>query len=299
MEKILSLPISIIIAGVMLSGALIYNSRLKIPDNVRTLTTLSEKIPKTILEEKVLPSNGVELPVTWGDLGKKLVSSGAIDGDKFRALYAVRGFTDEYEKLLSGDNNGKIVINEDNAGYILNLLWALGLSNANPILTDPKEMKSPNYGGASNFASTGGWPLAVGNAMEHYNRHIYFDLTLEQQVLVDKVSRGIYRPCCNNSTHFPDCNHGMAMLGFLELMASQGVSEKDIWKATLTLNSYWFPDAYIAIATYMKEKKGVEWSDVNPQEVLNFDYSSSSGFRNISSQVTAPNSSQNGGGCNA
>ena len=87
--------------------------------------------------------------------------------------------------------------------------------------------------------------------MDHYNRHIFFKLTPEQQALVDKVSRGIYRPCCNNSTHFPDCNHGMAMLGFLELMASQGVSEQDMWKAALAVNSYWFPDTYINIATYI------------------------------------------------
>jgi len=133
--------------------------------------------------------------------------------------------------------------------------------------------------------------------MDHYNRHIYFNLTPEQQSLVDKVSRGIYRPCCGNSTHFPDCNHGMAMLGFLELMASQGVSEQDMWKAALAVNSYWFPDTYITIATYMKEKKGVEWSDVNPQEMLGIEYSSSSGFRSISSQVTVPSSSRSSNGC--
>ncbi|MEK7635202.1 MAG: hypothetical protein AAB446_02105 [Patescibacteria group bacterium] len=296
------LPIAIIIAGALLAGAWVYNTRLGVnaptsTKQVRTNVTTSQKIPKTILEEKVLPSNGVELPVTWGDLGKKLVSSGAIDEEKFRALYAGRGFTDEYEKLLTGDNNGKIVINEDNAGYILNLFWALGLSNANPVLTDSKEMMNPSYGGAANFASTGGWTVAVGSAMDHYNRHIYFNLTPEQQALVDKVSRGIYRPCCGNSTHFPDCNHGMAMLGFLELMASQGVSEQDMWKAALAVNSYWFQDTYITIATYMKEKKGVEWSDVNPQEMLGNSYSSGSGFRNISSQVTAPSSSRSAGGC--
>lgn len=298
----ISIPVAIIIAGALIARAWVYNTKLVVgaPDTtkqIRANATVSEKIPKTVLEEKVLPSNGVELPVTWGDLGKKLVSSGAIDEEKFRALYEDRGFTDEYEKLLSGDNNGKIVINEDNAGYILNLFWALGLSNANPILVDSKEMMNPDYGGAANFASTGGWTVAVGSAMNHYNQHTYFKLTPEQQALIDKVSRGIYRPCCNNSTHFPDCNHGMAMLGFLELMASQGVSERDMWQAALTINSYWFPDTYITIATYMKEKKGVEWSEVNPQEMLGSSYSSNSGFRNISSQVTAPSSSRNTDGC--
>ena len=73
--------------------------------------------------------------------------------------------------------------------------------------------------------------------MDHYSRHTLIKLTQKQQALVDTVSRGIYRPCCGNSAHFPDCNHGMAMLGLLERMASQGASEQDMWKAALTVNS--------------------------------------------------------------
>ena len=300
LEKMLSLPVSIIIAALILAAAWLYNERLGpvVYSSKTNLTSSQQTIQKTKLEEKVLPTGGVELPVTWGDLGKKLVSSGAIDGEKFKALYEQRGqFTSEYEKLLTGNNDGKLVITEENAPYLLNLFWALGLSNANPILVDSKEMMNPQFGGAANFASTGGWTMAVGDVMDHYNRHIYFKLTPEQQALVDKVSRGIYRPCCGNSTHFPDCNHGMAMLGFLELMASQGVSEQDMWKTALAVNSYWFPDTYVTIATYMKDKKGVEWANVNPKEMLGLNYSSGSGFKNISSQVTAPSSSRSGNGC--
>lgn len=302
LEKMLSLPIAIIIAGAMLAGAWMYNTKLGAgaPTSSKQLkanVAASEKIPKSILEEKVLPTAGVELPVSWGDIGTKLVSTGAIDEAKFKALYEQRGqFTKEYEKLLLGDSEGKLKINEENAGYLLNLFWALGLSSGNPIL-DSGEMADKKYGGAGNFASTGGWTMAKGSAMDHYSRHMFFNLTPEQQALVDKVSRGIYRPCCGNSTHFPDCNHGMAMLGLLELMASQGVSEQDMWKAALAVNAYWFPDTYITIATYMKDKKGIEWSDVNPQEMLGIEYSSSSGFRNISSQVKVPSSSRSGNGC--
>ena len=155
-------------------------------------------------------------------------------------------------------------------------------------------MTDPQYGGAGKFASTGGWTLAVGGAMSHYSKHSFVILTPEQQALVDKVSRGIYRPCCGNSVHFPDCNHGMAMLGLLELMASQGVSEQDMWKTALAVNSYWFPNNYMTIATYMKAK-GVDWKDVNPQEMLGINYSSSRGYANIASQIVAPQS-QNGGG---
>ena len=187
--------------------------------------------------------DGVELPVVWGDLGAKLVSVGAIDAEKFTALYASRGGLSEEERaLLLGNSEGKLRMTAENAGYLLNLLWALGLASKNPIL-ETGEMMNPAYGGAGNFASTAGWTLANGNAMNHYSRHLFFNLTPEQQALVDKVSRGIYRPCCSNSTHFPDCNHGMAMLGLLELMASQGVGEQDMKKTALTVNSYWFPSA--------------------------------------------------------
>ena len=141
-------------------------------------------------------------------------------------------------------------------------------------------MADPRYGGAENFASTAGWTLAVGNPMDHYSRHQFFSLTAEQQALVDKISRGIYRPCCGNSTHFPDCNHGMAMLGLLELMASQGTSEKDMWSAALTVNSYWFPDNYANISKYF-ENQDLKLEAIDAKEILGPAYSSASGYRQM------------------
>src|SRR3989344_5001923 len=76
-----------------------------------------------------------------------------------------------YRKLLEQGGNGKLMMTRENAGYLLNLLWALGLANKNPILEDKTEMMNPSYGGAGNFASTGGWTIAKGDAMEHYNMH--------------------------------------------------------------------------------------------------------------------------------
>jgi hypothetical protein len=40
-----------------------------------------------------------------------------------------------------------------------------------------------------------------------------------QQKRLEEVTIGVFRPCCDNPHAFPDCNHGMAMLGLLELMA--------------------------------------------------------------------------------
>ena len=294
-----AIPFAIVIAGAMLSGSWLYisqNPPNKISEEKNQKIATAQNVSVSALEETVLPSAGVILPVSWGDLGAKLVSVGVIDGTKFQALYDERGqFTEEYKSLLIGNNADKLKITKDNAGYLLNLFWALGLASKNQIL-DSGEMANPRYGGAGNFASTGGWTMAQGNPMDHYSRHKFFNLTLEQQELVEKVSKGIYRPCCNNSTHFPDCNHGMAMLGLLELMASQGASEQDMWKAALAVNSYWFPDTYLTIATYMKNKS-VEWKDVKPEEILGINYSSGSGYAKIVSQVSKPEQQQGGGGC--
>ncbi|MBI5470559.1 hypothetical protein HY968_04565 [Candidatus Kaiserbacteria bacterium] len=291
-----AVPIAIVIAGFMLAVSY-YLVQTGAGNGARFAV---QNAPASELEEVVLPMKGVELPVTWGDLGRQLVDAGAIDPVKMAALYKDRGgFPAEYRKLLEQEGNGKIVMTRENAGYFLNLLWALGLANKNSILEDKKEMMNPAYGAlppASGFASTGGWTIANGDAMEHYNMHALITLTVEQQKLVDKVSRNIFRPCCGNSTHFPDCNHGMAMLGLLELMASQGVSESDMYKAALAVNSYWFPDTYLTIAMYMQQK-GVAWEAVSPKEMLGEKYSSGAGFQNISSQVNVPSSQGVGGGC--
>ena len=247
------------------------------------------------LEKIVLPSEGVVFPARWGDVGKKMVAAGVIDAKKFEDLYASRGgLSDEAKAFLYGDGNGNLKITADNSGEILNLLWALGLGQKNTIL-EKGPMTDPKYGGAGGFASTGGWTLAKGGAMNHYSKHLFFKLTYEQQKFVENVSKNIFRPCCGNSTYFPDCNHGMAMLGLLELMASQGVGEADMYKAALAANSYWFPDTYLTIAKYM-DMKGVKWNKVDPKSVLGANFSSATGYRKILQQVTPPDT-KSGGGC--
>ncbi len=288
-------PIPQIILALLVVGGLFSYSPQSGTTRHSTLRQLSPTTTVSIDQEEVIPAEGVQLPVRLGNLGPQLVSSGVIDKEKFLKLYAGNiSLTGEAEKLLS-ESNGNLIITRDNAPVVLNFLWALGLANKNPIL-DSGEMMNKKYGGAGNFASTAGWTIAKGNAMEHYSRHILITLTPEQQLLVDKVSINIYRPCCGNSVHFPDCNHGMAMLGLLELMASQGVGEKDMYKAALAVNSYWFPDTYITIAAYMKNN-GTEWRNVNPQKMLGLDYSSGSGFARIASQITQPEHRGGGNGC--
>ncbi|MEN9523954.1 MAG: hypothetical protein RL536_23 [Candidatus Parcubacteria bacterium] len=176
----------------------------------------------------------------------------------------------------------------------LNLLWAYGLANANPVLSRGPIMDM-RYGGPENMASVGGWTVSTGNVMDHYGKHKLSILTPEQQQLVEKIAKGIYRPCCDNSTYFPDCNHGMAMLGLLEYLASQGATEDQMWNVAMTVNVSWFPDQYQAIGLYLKQN-GRDIKSMSPQELLGYEYSSGSGFAKIASQVYLPKS-QSGSGC--
>ncbi|MDP2648626.1 MAG: hypothetical protein Q8P19_01865 [bacterium] len=251
------------------------------------------------LAQEVIPEEGVTLPIRWGDIGARMVEAGVIDREEFEELYAGRGgMSDDTKEILSTDYQKQIVMTRDNAGELLNVLWAFGLGNENPILQDTTEMMNPDYGGAGGFASTGGWTLAKGDPMDHYGAHSFVILTQEQQARVDSVSRNIYRPCCGNSTHFPDCNHGMAMLGLLELMAANGVSEDEMYKVALQVNSYWFPDTYLTIAQYLASE-GTDWEDADPKAILGYEYSSAAGYQRIMSLVTKPAQVGGGGSCGA
>lgn len=275
-------------------------------NNISQDLTLPEKQPEKnkttaqpttdpLLEKEVLPAAGVVLPVNWRDLGKRLVDNGVIDRKKFEETYQVRGgLTEEAKKLLKESNNGSLKMTTENSGLLLNLLWAFGLANKNTILEEGP-MQDPQYGGAGNFASTGGWSLAQGKAMDHYAKYQLVTLNAEQQSLVERAAKNIYRPCCGNSTYFPDCNHGMAMLGLLELLAAQNVSEKEMYRLALAVNSYWFPDTYLTIAKYL-QKQGKPWANVNPQEILGANFSSGQGYQRIMKETQPVQPAGNGGG---
>ena len=233
--------------------------------------------------ESLVPEN-VEIPIRWGDLGMRLTETGVIDSQKFAALYEKRGgLPQEISQLLTTNYKGKIVINQSNSHFYLNLLWAFGLSNKNSILENGP-MTDQKYGGADRFASTGGWTLASGKSMDHYSKHNFVTLTEKQQKLVEEISKNIYRPCCNNSTYFPDCNHGMAMLGLLELMAANNLSESKMYQIALKVNALWFPSTYETISRYLAAKS-ISLNEVGAKELLGNNYSSGSGYRKILQEV--------------
>ena len=105
------------------------------------------------------------------------------------------------------------------------------------------------------------------------------------------MSKKNFRPCCGNSTYFPDCNHGMAMLALLELMTRDGASEEEMYENALAVNRLWFPDTYSAIDQYLA-KKGQTATDVGAKEILGENYSSAGGYGRIIKELEP----QGGGG---
>jgi hypothetical protein len=250
------------------------------------------------LETEVTPSGGYTVDIDWGETGKKLVESGAINLEKYKENY--KG--EKYNELLSFITNSKnegITINRENAYFWVNTLWALGLTQKSDVLSKGV-MGTEHKDRIGNFASTGGWILGSKDAVTLYSSSNIIPLSQEQQDLVAKVSANIYRPCCGNPTSFPDCNHGMAILGLLEIMASQGKTESEMYEAALAFNSYWFAQTYIDLAYYFQTKEGLAWENVDPKKVLSAEYSSAQGYQNIKEQIgNIPGTKTSGASCGA
>ncbi len=186
-------------------------------------------------------------------------------------------------------------MNMANSRVILDLLWAFGLANKNPVLEQGDIAQDPKV--TPNLASTGGWGIAKGNPMDHYSAHAMVALTADQQKMVEDMAKGIFRPCCNNSTYFPDCNHGMAMLGLLELLAANNISKEDAYKIALDVNSIWFPQTYQDLAVYFAEN-GTSWDKIDAKTVLGPEYSSASGYKQTRGLIKSlPQPQKGGGGC--
>lgn len=245
-----------------------------------------------ILKDQVIPQKGYTTSLKWKNLGKQLVDIGAIDKAKYQ-----EAFGSEVEmKYLEGDSNDHIMVNERNSKFLVNTFWALGLVNKNKIL-DEGSMK--DAGDIGNFASTGGWTLGSMEPMELYSSKELIKLNPKQQELVEKIAENVFRPCCSNPTSFPDCNHGMAALGYIEYAVSENLSEKQIYKDLLAFNSYWFPQNYIEMAAFFN-KQNTDWSKVDAKLALSSDYSSAVGSQKIKQSIQdLPGFELKPGGCSA
>ncbi len=252
---------------------------------------------------KVLPAKGFQSKIVLGNAIVKLVENGVIDKDKFEAIYKDRGgLSGEFKNVLTKPSDNPILITAQNSSFYVNLLWPVGLSN----FMESNKQSPVNGKDLFGFASTGGWNLGKEeNGGSYFNKLKIVELTPAQEALATKIAQNTYRPCCNNSSFFQDCNHGSALLGLLEIGASQGLNEDELWREALAFNSFWFPSTYIEAGLYFKAIKNIDWENVDPKVVLGKDFSSGSGSANIQAEVAKiPNliptqGHGGGGGCGA
>ena len=269
----------------------------------KSTTTQVSTANKDNVFDEVNPVSGFKINASYGQLGPKMIAMGVIDPDKFKSTYekSNQPLTPEQELILSKGSDEKISITRENSYFLLNYFWAVGLANKSKILDEGEMIKYGGKEGAGNFASTGGWSLSKGNAMNYYSKSTLIPLTKEQEALVEQVASNIYRPCCNNSTAFPDCNHGMALLGVLQLMASNGATEKEMYEAAKYVNAFWFPGNYYDLALYFQNKEGKSFKDIDAKTLLSKDYSSASGWQSakqwLADKGLIQQPPKQGGGC--
>ena len=244
----------------------------------------NQQIVKEV-QQQVLPKEGFTTKIVFGNIVPELVSYGVIDREKVTELYNSRGrLTKEQTDLLDYYSNKPLVVNAQNATWLVNILWAIGLSNHMDI-----NKQSPVYGSFVNdFASTGGWTLGKADSGgEYFNKYPLISLSSTQQRRVKAIADTTYRPCCNNSTFFQDCNHGSAAMALIELGVAQGLSDDEIYRTLLHFNSFWFPQNYLETGLYFNAIKHTNWESVDPKVALSKPYSSVSGWtQNIDGVVS-------------
>ncbi len=230
--------------------------------------------------DKINPVDGYTVNATYGDIGPKLLSAGAINFEKMKALYEQSGkpLTEEQIKILTEGSDEKIKISPENSYFLLNFLWAMGITNKNPIL-DEGPITQYGIDQVGRFASTGGWTLGTVPSTEFFSKYSIVALSEEQQAILEDFAFNSYRPCCSNPTGFPDCNHGAAALALGEIMAAQGASADEIFDAFKYFNSFWFPQTYFDIATYFQAKERKSWDEVSGRVVAGKEYSTPQGWQ--------------------
>jgi hypothetical protein len=234
------------------------------------------------LMKQINPPEGYSVPASFGDIGPRLLETGAMNAEAFIQVYEQAGqpLNDQQLAIFQRGSPAPVVFSQENAYFLLNFFWALGLTNDNPVLTEGPMVRN-GRANVVNYASTGGWSLAAKPVGDLYASAAIVQLTPEQQARLEEAAQGIYRPCCDNPTHFPDCNHGMAMLGLMELMASQNASVDEMFQAAKYANAYWYPQQSLELATYFKAAQKVSFNRADSRQLVGESFSSLSGFQTI------------------
>ncbi len=246
------------IAGVVTGGVLTDTNK---KDN--TLIANDKLVDVDEIVELVTPVDGFNTDVRWGDVVSRMISTGVLDPQKLEDILIKRygqEMKPEWSAILAGED-ATLEISNDNAVFMMYLLWVLAKHNDNQILHDSQFSKY-----FSNY------DIGVGRA--GYGDILLLPLTLAQQQIAKEVAENAYRPCCGNSTAAPDCSHGFSALGLIQLMASQNFSKTEIFDVFVKFNSFWFPETYVKNALYFQIKEDKNWSDVDKELIAGIKYSS-------------------------
>jgi hypothetical protein len=245
--------------------------------------------------ERTAPAAGFQSRIALGDTLPRLVAAGVLDPEKLAAAYASRavvphhGLADllvarlphpaevsapslapELLNSLRWPATRPITLDRDNAAFYLMALWPVGLANR----MRANERSPINGPYLERFASTSGWILGgERNGAAYFNRYPIVPLSPEQEARVVRVAETVYRPCCDNSSFYQDCNHGSAMLGLIELGVAQGLGERELYREALMFNAYWFAENYAKTALYFKLFRALDWAEVDPEVATSYPYS--------------------------
>ena len=240
------------------------------------------------LRPEPTPASPIALPAThtapaqFGQIGPQLLESGPSAYEVLAAADQQAGqpLTARHRAIRKQGSDAPVRFDHESAYFLLNFFWALGLTNRNPILL---EGPLPQYAGDAidRFASTGGWTAGTQPVTALYASRALVELTAEQQDRVEEVAAAVYRPCCDNPTLFPDCNHGMAMLGLLELVAANDVTTDELFTVAKHANAFWFPQQTLELAAFFRHTQGVEFADAEAKALVAQDVFSATGFGRV------------------
>ena len=153
----ISVVVNAILAAALLSPQIAKLKADKLDLTKKVTTTQTNNISGDNLFDEINPVAGYEIDVKYGNLGPKMTALGVIDPEKFKNVYekSNQPLTLEQEEILMKGSDGKIKITRENSYFLLNFLWAVGLSNKSKSLDEGDMMKYGGKQGAGNFASTG------------------------------------------------------------------------------------------------------------------------------------------------
>ena len=302
-----SLLISLAAFGFGVGAGYLYRDRIggpqPIPPQIAQVPTVGPPLrpEPTSTPQPILPVM-YTAPAQFGQIGPQLLDAGTINYDVLAAAYQQSGrpLTPAQRDILREGSDVPVTFVQENAYFLLNFFWALGLTNRNSILL---EGPLPQVAGDAidRFASTGGWTAGTQPVTALYASRTLVELAAEQQSRVEEVAAAVYRPCCDNPTLFPDCNHGMAMLGLLELVAANDATTDELFDVAKHANAFWFPQQMAEAAAYFRHLQGTGFAEADAKAVVAQDVFSAGGFRRVHQWLAdnggLPGTPDSGGSC--